>query len=92
MKVPSEIPFTHFERILESIDKISDSSIAVDLNREIDETFKDVPDQAKRFLYGHMSTLFMNVILNRTYLGKTALGRAEESRMIIKLKVDQLKD
>lgn len=92
MKIPEEIPFTHFERVLEAIEKITDSTIHIDLNSEIDKAIDTTPDRAKRFMYGHMSALCLNVMLNKTYLGKIAIERATQCRVIIKSKVDQLQD
>jgi hypothetical protein len=86
--------FTHEQMLIvnESLEKIIDSKNDIIVSDEIEKLFEDIPLANKRSLFSHMGSLFLNVMLNRTYLGSTAVERSTEGRMVIKRLADQLND
>ncbi|KAA6347803.1 hypothetical protein EZS27_004756 [termite gut metagenome] len=75
-----QLEFEDFEKVRKTVERII-ADFNIDIQKELDESGKDIPKEGKRPFYSHMNALFLNVILNRLdELGPKVEPRAFEAR------------
>jgi hypothetical protein len=84
--------FEQFRKSVEQVEKIMDSKEDLNLKNEIEIVAEGINDvQIKRELFRHMSSLFLNYILNRlNEVGEEGEKKAIKARNIIVELTDNL--
>jgi len=77
--------FEQFTRAAEEVERIISHEGVINLREEIENSGRDIEDAAtRREYYRHMSSLFLNILLNRLdHLRQGSEQRAIDARMII---------
>lgn len=75
------LTFEHFTKAKAVVDKFIRSDESINVRSELIESSSEIPQGLKREFYHHLSSLFLNVLLNRIgELGPKAESRSIEAR------------
>jgi hypothetical protein len=79
------LKFDEFTKAKDLVDKIIKETPIDDIRTELEKATQDINDnETKRSFYNHLSSLFLNVMLNRLEeLGNDAKDKSTRARQVI---------